>query len=97
MTNRVMRVRGSLGLSRLSAESEKGSDVIDTDSRATARVAPSEGRPAETLINVGPVLAAAKVGATAPMKISVKAVLRTKARRLPEAKARVFIGLCSLR
>lgn len=86
-----MRVRGSLGLKLLSAESEKGSDVIETDSRATARV-----ETAETLINVG-LLVIAKAGAAAPREISVRPALRNDARRLPETKARVFIGLCSLR
>jgi len=87
MTKSVMRVRGSLGVKFDSAESEKGSDVIETDSRATARV-----DPAETLIKVGLLLVAARVGATAPMEISARPTHRNDAGRLPKPEAQVFIG-----
>jgi hypothetical protein len=91
MTNRVMRVRGSLGLKLPSDESEKGSALIDTDSNATARV-----EPAETLIKVGLRLGAAEADPTAPH--AIKAIpAHTIARScLLAAEARYLIGVCSL-
>ena len=46
---------------------ENGSDRIETDSSATARV-----EPAETLINVGLMLGAADAGATTPPRMTVR-------------------------
>jgi hypothetical protein len=91
MTNRVMRVRGSFGLKLASDDSEKGSALIDTDSSATARV-----EPADMLINVGLRLGAAEAGATAPHIIRDTTAHTVATKRLPEAKARFLIGVCSL-
>src|SRR5258706_9140959 len=90
MTNRVMRVRASLGLKLPDDESEKGSALIETDSSATARV-----DPAETLISVG--LVAADAGAMAPQNTTARLAHTNARKRSLEAKARFLIGICSLR
>jgi hypothetical protein len=91
MTNNVMRVRGSLGLKLPSDEIEKGSDLIETDSSATARV-----EAAETLINVGLMLGAADAGNTPPPRMTARPAHMNARMRSLEAKARFLIGLCSL-
>src|SRR2546425_996136 len=90
MQNRVMRVRGSLGLKSVSEFSEKGSARIETDSSTIARV-----EVAETLNNSGLLWVAPEV-LEAPHMNAARPAPTVARKRLREAKARILIGVFSL-
>ena len=90
MQNRVMRVRGSLGLKFCSEFSEKGSALIDTDSSTIARV-----EVAETLNNSG-LLWVAPDMLEAPHMNAARPAHTIARKRLREAKARILIRVFSL-
>src|SRR2546430_13851014 len=89
MQNRVMRVRGSLGLKSLEL-SENGSALIDTDSSTIARV-----EVAETLNNSGLLWVAPEV-LEAPHMNAARPAHTIARKRLREAKARILIRVFSL-
>jgi hypothetical protein len=83
---RVIRVRGSDGLKLASELSEKGSAVIDTVSRATARVDDDD-----TVNNEGGIAGAAREGDAAAQTTTSRLAKPTKATTLRRANARILI------
>jgi len=87
MQNNSMRVRGSFGLKLASEFKKKGSDLIVTDSSATARV-----ELAETLKIVGASCGAADAIVNALQRKAARPAHTTAAKHLREAKTRFLIG-----